>query len=157
MHVGEYMTRDPITVSEDTSMKEAMLLLRTHHIRHLPVADGKVLVGLVSDRDIRKAAPSLLSGIGKNDYEQVLEGYTRRPHHDPGAVHRYRKYIARRRGVGPRREEVRKSPRRRRYRARRHLHRNRRAEDLAGSAERRLTLARPPPHEATAEFIKPAS
>ena len=73
MHVGEYMTRDPITVSEDTSMNEAMLLLRTHHIRHLPVANGKVLVGLVSDRDIRKAAPSLLSGIGKNDYEQVLE------------------------------------------------------------------------------------
>ena len=73
MHVGEYMTRDPITVSEDTSMKEAMLLLRSHHIRHLPVANGKVLVGLVSDRDIRKAAPSLLSGIGKNDYEQVLE------------------------------------------------------------------------------------
>ena len=67
------MTRDPITVSEDTSMKEAMLLLRTHHIRHLPVANGKVLVGLASDRDIRKAAPSLLSGIGKNDYEQVLE------------------------------------------------------------------------------------
>lgn len=73
MHVGEYMTRDLITVSEDTSMKEAMLLLRTHHIRHLPVANGKVLVGLVSDRDIRKASPSLLSGIGKNDYEQVLE------------------------------------------------------------------------------------
>ena len=73
MHVGEYMTRDLITVSEDTSMKEAMLLLRTHHIRHLPVAKGKVLVGLISDRDIRKAAPSLLSGIGKNDYEQVME------------------------------------------------------------------------------------
>ncbi len=73
MHVGEYMTRDPITVSEETSMKEAMLLLRTHHIRHLPVANGKVLVGLISDRDIRKASPSLLSGIGKNDYEQVLE------------------------------------------------------------------------------------
>jgi acetoin utilization protein AcuB len=76
MHVGEYMTRDPITVSEDTSMKEAMLLLRTHHIRHLPVANGNVLVGLVSDRDIRRASPSLLSGIGKNDYEQVLEDTT---------------------------------------------------------------------------------
>ena len=73
MHVGKYMTRDPITVSEDTSMKDAMLLLRTHHIRHLPVTNGKVLVGLISDRDIRKAAPSLLSGIGKSDYEQVLE------------------------------------------------------------------------------------
>lgn len=73
MHVGDYMTRDPITVSEDTSMKEAMLLLRTHHIRHLPVTDGKTLVGLISDRDVRRASPSLLSGIGKSDYEQVLE------------------------------------------------------------------------------------
>ena len=73
MQVGEYMTRDPITVSEDTSMKEAMLLLRTHHIRHLPVANGNILVGLVSDRDIRRASPSLLSGIAKNDYEQVLD------------------------------------------------------------------------------------
>lgn len=73
MHVGEFMTRDLVTVQEDTSMKEAMLLLRTHHIRHLPVADGKTLVGLVSDRDIRRASPSLLSGIDKNDYEQLLE------------------------------------------------------------------------------------
>ena len=73
MHVGEYMTRDPITVSEDTSMKEAMLLLRTHRIRHLPVANGKLLVGLVSDRDIRRASPSLLSGIDKTNYEEVLE------------------------------------------------------------------------------------
>ncbi len=73
MYIGEYMTRDLVTVSEDTSMKDAMLLLRTHHIRHLPVANGKILVGLISDRDIRKASPSLLSGIGKNDYEQVLE------------------------------------------------------------------------------------
>jgi acetoin utilization protein AcuB len=73
MHVGEYMTRDPITVNEDTSMKDAMLLLRTHHIRHLPVANGKSLVGLVSDRDIRRASPSLLSGIDKNNYERVLE------------------------------------------------------------------------------------
>ena len=67
MHVGTFMTRDPITVSEDTSMKDAMLLLRTLKIRHLPVANGKQLVGLVSDRDIRRASPSLLSGIGKTN------------------------------------------------------------------------------------------
>ena len=76
MHVGKFMTRDPITVSEDTSMKDAMLLLRTHKIRHLPVANGKQLVGLVSDRDIRRASPSLLSGIGKSEYEQVLDDTT---------------------------------------------------------------------------------
>jgi acetoin utilization protein AcuB len=57
-------------------MKDAMLLLRTHKIRHLPVANGKLLVGLVSDRDIRRASPSLLSGIGKTEYEQVLDDTT---------------------------------------------------------------------------------
>jgi acetoin utilization protein AcuB len=73
MRVGDVMTRDPISAEEDTSIKEAMLLLRTHHIRHLPVTTGRVLVGMVSDRDIRLASPSLLSGIAKADYERVLE------------------------------------------------------------------------------------
>ena len=73
MRVGDYMTREPITASEDTSMKDAMLLLRTHRIRHLPVANGTMLVGMVSDRDIRRASPSLLSGIDKSNYEQVVE------------------------------------------------------------------------------------
>jgi acetoin utilization protein AcuB len=73
MRVGDYMTRDPITIPEDASMKDAMLLLRTHHIRHLPVATGKLLVGLVSDRDIRRASPSILSGIDKAEFEQIME------------------------------------------------------------------------------------
>jgi CBS domain-containing protein len=73
MRVGDCMTRDPITVEEDASMKDAMLLLRAHHIRHLPVATGRFLVGLVSDRDIRRASPSILQGIGKTDFESVME------------------------------------------------------------------------------------
>lgn len=73
MRVGDYMTRDPITVEEDASMKDAMLLLRTHHIRHLPVATGRFLVGLVTDRDIRRASPSILQGIDKADFESVME------------------------------------------------------------------------------------
>jgi CBS domain-containing protein len=73
MRVGDYMTRDPITVEEDTSMKDAMLLLRSHHIRHLPVATGRFLVGLVSDRDIRRASPSILQGIDKSGFESVME------------------------------------------------------------------------------------
>jgi len=73
MRVGDYMTRDPITVEEDASMKDAMLLLRSHHFRHLPVAVGKLLVGLVSDRDIKRASPSILQGIDKKEFEQLME------------------------------------------------------------------------------------
>jgi acetoin utilization protein AcuB len=73
MRVGDYMTRDPITVEEDATMKEAMLLLRQHHIRHLPVASGKLLVGMVSDRDIKRASPSILQGIDKSEFEQLMD------------------------------------------------------------------------------------
>jgi len=72
MVVGDYMTKAPITVGEDTSMKEAVELLRQYHIRHLPVVQGHFLVGIVSDRDIRKASPSLLSGVDMTEYEEVL-------------------------------------------------------------------------------------
>ena len=72
MKVGDCMTTEPISIGEDTSMKEAAVLLRQHHIRHLPVVEGRVLVGIVTDRDIRKASPSLLSGVDTSKYEEVL-------------------------------------------------------------------------------------
>lgn len=72
MRVGDYMTHKVFTVSEETSIKEAVRMLLPHHIRHLPVTNGSRLVGIVTDRDIRRASPGLLSGIGREDYEQVL-------------------------------------------------------------------------------------
>ena len=72
MRVSDYMTKEPFTVGEDASMKEAVDLLRQHHIRHLPVVQGSKLIGIVTDRDIRKASPSLLSGVGMGRYEEVL-------------------------------------------------------------------------------------
>lgn len=72
MRVGEYMTRRPFTVSEHTNMKEAVHVLGKHYIRHLPVTNGSRLVGIVTDRDIRRAQPGLLLGLGREDYEQVL-------------------------------------------------------------------------------------
>ncbi|WP_170164833.1 CBS domain-containing protein [Thiocapsa rosea] len=72
MRIGEYMIQKLFTVPEEASMKEAVSLLGRHHIRHLPVTNGSRLVGMVTDRDIRRATPSLLSGIRREDFEQVL-------------------------------------------------------------------------------------
>ncbi len=72
MRVGDYMTKEPFTVGEDANMKEAVELLRQHHIRHLPVVQGSRLIGIVTDRDIRKASPSVLSGVDIGKYEEVL-------------------------------------------------------------------------------------
>ena len=72
MKVGDCMTKDPQSVHEDASMKEVGMLMQQHHIRHLPVTEGTILVGIVTDRDIRKASPSLLSGVDMSEYEEVL-------------------------------------------------------------------------------------
>lgn len=59
MLVGERMTPRPITVNEDTSLPEALELMRREKIRRLPVLDkrGK-LVGIVTELDLLRASPS---------------------------------------------------------------------------------------------------
>jgi acetoin utilization protein AcuB len=48
------MTRDPIDISPEASIQEAIELMKTHSIRHLPVVDGQErLVGWVSDTELR--------------------------------------------------------------------------------------------------------
>jgi len=54
MKVSKYMTRKLITTSPDMSVKDAFLIMRTHRVRHLPVVDGDKLVGIISDRDLRR-------------------------------------------------------------------------------------------------------
>jgi acetoin utilization protein AcuB len=68
------MTAEPFTIGQDESMSEAILMLRRHQIRHLPVVSGNRLVGIVTDRDLRRASPSLLSGVSEEDYQNVLDG-----------------------------------------------------------------------------------
>ncbi len=60
MRIEDIMRKNVVTVSPSTSIGEALLLLRTKRIRHLPVVEHTRLVGIVSDRDLRDALPSRL-------------------------------------------------------------------------------------------------
>ncbi|MGZ6268976.1 MAG: CBS domain-containing protein [Candidatus Limnocylindrales bacterium] len=54
--VGELMTRDPVVVRADTSLKEAAGLLDQYRISGLPVVDAAgVLVGVLSQTDLVRA------------------------------------------------------------------------------------------------------
>jgi acetoin utilization protein AcuB len=58
MFVSRSMTRKVVTVSKDTSLLDAQALMQQHKIRHLPVVEGEnLLIGIVTDRDIRSALP----------------------------------------------------------------------------------------------------
>lgn len=52
--LGEWMTPDPITISSDQTIGDALILMLERDIRHLPVLEHDKLVGIVSDRDIRQ-------------------------------------------------------------------------------------------------------
>lgn len=54
--VGELMTRDVVTLKETQNLAKAEELLRLHRIRHLPVLRQGKLVGLVTHRDLLRAA-----------------------------------------------------------------------------------------------------
>ncbi|MFN8061417.1 MAG: CBS domain-containing protein [Vicinamibacterales bacterium] len=53
--VGDVMTRDVWVVGEDEPLRRARGLMVEHGIRHLPVLRGQQLVGLLTDRDVKRA------------------------------------------------------------------------------------------------------
>jgi acetoin utilization protein AcuB len=59
MLVNERMTHNPITVREDTSLYDALKIMRDNKVRRLPVLskEGR-LVGIVSEKDLLYASPS---------------------------------------------------------------------------------------------------
>lgn len=59
MFVSRSMTRSVISTGPDRTVFEAQELMAENSIRHLPVVDqDRLLVGIVTDRDIRSALPN---------------------------------------------------------------------------------------------------
>ena len=50
--ISEVMSTDVRTVEPRASSEEAMCLMQSHGVRHLPVCDGRTLVGFLSLRDL---------------------------------------------------------------------------------------------------------
>lgn len=54
MRVKDWMTTNVVTVEPDTSVRRAFAMMKKHGFHHLPVVrDGK-LMGIVTDRDLRR-------------------------------------------------------------------------------------------------------
>ena len=72
MYVQYYMTPSPVTINPQKSIEEARKLLENYHFRHLPVVnESGVLLGMVTDRDLRSAFPS--SVLDDEEREQILD------------------------------------------------------------------------------------
>jgi acetoin utilization protein AcuB len=73
MLISEWMSRDVITVTPDTSMMKASKILKEKNIRRLPVVDenGRI-VGILTDRDIKEASPSKATTLDVHELYYLL-------------------------------------------------------------------------------------
>ena len=54
MRVNEIMNKEPITISPETRVGQALKLMQQHQIRHLPVIKEDFMVGWISARTLRE-------------------------------------------------------------------------------------------------------
>lgn len=61
--VSEVMTRDPLTITEDTTLEEIVQTMERNNVKRLPVMRGEALAGIVSRANLLQAVASLAREI----------------------------------------------------------------------------------------------
>lgn len=57
------MTRDPVTVSEETSLQDLVAAMEAHHVKRLPVMRDGRLVGIVARANLLRAISTLARDV----------------------------------------------------------------------------------------------
>lgn len=75
MLVRDYMTATVTTLPDDSKLLDAALMIRRTGKRHVPIVSAKTgkVVGIVSDRDVSRLAPSILSNQSEEEYNEIFE------------------------------------------------------------------------------------
>ena len=72
MLVKDWMTKDPVTITDETSMMKAIHLMKERRFRRLPVIREGKLVGMVTDRDLKEASPSKATTLDVHELYYLL-------------------------------------------------------------------------------------
>ena len=77
MIVRDVMTKDPICVTENTSVTDAKQIMNTKKINKLPVLDSsKKLVGIITKNDIAQVSPSQATTLDMYEISSLLAKLT---------------------------------------------------------------------------------
>jgi CBS domain-containing protein len=85
--VRQFMASPVTSLPSTARLLDAGLLLRAGRIRHIPIIDDGQLVGILSDRDIQRCTPSMLTRVSAEEYNAIFEDtpvekvMTRAPQH----------------------------------------------------------------------------
>jgi acetoin utilization protein AcuB len=76
--VADYMTESPHSIGVDQTLSDAAKLMRKHGVRHLPVLEGGVLRGILSERDVAivESLDTVDPGTMRVDEAMSIEPYT---------------------------------------------------------------------------------
>lgn len=73
MLIADWMTKDPVTATPETNLMRAVKLMKEKNIRRLPVVDEEnVVIGVVTDRDIKEASPSKATALDIHEMFYLL-------------------------------------------------------------------------------------
>lgn len=70
--VEKWMTRNPITIEADSSVIEAIHLMKEKEIRRLPVMQNGTFVGIITDRMIKEYTPSKATALDTWEIHYLL-------------------------------------------------------------------------------------
>ena len=71
--VRDYMTPDPQTLDVNSTLLDAALLIRRAELRHIPITQDGRVVGILTDRDVGRVAPSVLGSVSQQEYNRFFE------------------------------------------------------------------------------------
>ena len=73
MLVGNWMSKEPVSVTPETSMMRASKVMKDKRVRGLSVVDENgILLGIVTDRDIKEASPSKATTLDVHELYYLL-------------------------------------------------------------------------------------
>ncbi len=74
MNLASIMNKKPITVTSDDTMNAAIRKMKDQSFKHLPVVDGTgAVLGIVTDRDLKRASPSDATLLEVHELLYLLE------------------------------------------------------------------------------------
>ena len=72
MLIKDWMTKEVLTVDENTSLMRATRMMKENNIRKLPVVSHGKLLGIISDRDVKDASPSKNTSLDIHELYYLL-------------------------------------------------------------------------------------
>jgi acetoin utilization protein AcuB len=76
MKVESWMVKDVVTITSKSAIKDALMVMKKHSVRHLPVVDKGSFVGLVALGDLKQAIiASMIEQLKVSDV-MIREPYT---------------------------------------------------------------------------------